>query len=185
MSEHSPAARFDACSHTPQHQQTLGLGATHPVPQHSVQSLRSPLLPGPPQLTWVQVSTLMGMRGWGEGSAQRNLPLGDHFTPAKGSEYGPDRTRKMGSLMSRPRSPAPTQWVLPFALTLPNLPPQSTAPSWGRGGRHSLPSPLISPPSNRGDGTLGPYTGSPGPPTPSLGPVATPGRADVGAPREA
>lgn len=146
------------------------------------------LLPGPPQLTRVQVSLYSdgnGGRGGGGGCAQRNLSPEDQFTPAEGSEYGTDRIREMGSLMSRPTSPAPTQWVLPFALTLPNLPLQSTAPSWGRGGRRSLPSPPISPPSNGGDGTPGPYTGSPGPSTPSLGPVATPGRADVGAPREA
>lgn len=40
-------------------------------------------------------------------------------------------------------------------------------------------------PGNGSDGTPGPRAGGPGPPTASLGPVAAPGRADVGAPREA
>lgn len=52
----SSAARFTACSHTPQHQQTPGLGASHPVPHHSVHSLPRLPLPAPLQLTWVQVS---------------------------------------------------------------------------------------------------------------------------------
>ncbi|XP_059538660.1 coiled-coil domain-containing protein 86-like [Myotis daubentonii] len=40
-------------------------------------------------------------------------------------------------------------------------------------------------PRNGGEGTPGLSIGGPGPPTPSLGPVAAPGRADVGAQREA
>lgn len=40
-------------------------------------------------------------------------------------------------------------------------------------------------PRNGGEGTPGLSIGTLGPPTPSLGPVAAPGRADVGAPREA
>lgn len=88
--------------------------------------------------------------------------------------------------MSSAKSRAPSRWVVPFALALPNLPPQSTAPS--RAPRR----PSVPPPVRRsvlrglgGDGTAGLRAGGPGPPTPSLGPVAAPGRADVGAPREA
>lgn len=92
----------------------------------------------------------------------------------------------MGALMSSAKSPAPTQWVLPFALSRfqtfrPGAPPPPGAAA------AVPPSPVRRSvlPGLRGDGTPGLRASGPGPPTPSLGPVAAPGRADVGAPREA
>lgn len=80
------------------------------------------------------LSTLMGT-GSG-GSAQRNLPPGDRFTPAEGSEYDPDKIREMGSLMPSPNSVGPA--LCPHASKpsapehrpllgprRPSLPPQS------------------------------------------------------------
>lgn len=114
------------------------------------------------------------------------LPPGSPFPLAEGSGYSPAGIRVMGVLMSSVTSPAPTQWVLPFALSrfqtfrpgAPPLPRPAAAVPPSR-----VPWSVL--PRNGGDGTPGPCNGGPGPPTPSLGPVATPGRADVGAPREA
>lgn len=84
----------------------------------------------------------------------------------------------MGALRASPTNPAAVQWVLPFALPLPNLPPRSTASSPGLGGRPCLPDSR----EEEGKGTPGPCTGGPGPPTVSPGPVAAPEQADVGTP---
>lgn len=83
-------------------------------------------------------------------------------------------------MMSSLTNTAQVQWVLPFALPLPNLPPRSTAFCTGLGSRPCLPDPR-----EEGDGTPGPCTGGPRPPTASPRPVAAPKQADVGTPQEA
>lgn len=142
---------------TPQHQETPGPGGhrTSCPPPLSTQ----PEIPKPAGPSAVHLGTgVLSLPRDGSkdgGGAQRNLqvrdpPSGDHFPPAEGWGYGPPGIREMRLLMSNARSPAPTQWVLPFALALPNLPPRSTAPSPGRGGRPSLPGPPVSPPQKWG-----------------------------------
>lgn len=91
----------------------------------------------------------------------------------------------MGALMSGAKSPAPTQWVLPFALRFPTFRSGAPPPPGAAAAVPHSRVPRSVLPANGGDGTPGPRTGGPGPPTPSLGPVAAPRLADVGAPLEA
>lgn len=70
----SSAARFTACSHTPQHQQTPGRGLTSCPPPLSTQPALPPA--GPLHLTWVQVS-LHPDGSKGGGRCSEKLPVRD------------------------------------------------------------------------------------------------------------
>lgn len=155
LSEPSSATSFSACSSTPQHCLTPGLGSGGGL--HILSPATQDRACGPHlcpslcnSLGHRCLFTLMGEQGWEavprQTSQFRSLHPGDHLPPAKGSVQGHSEIHEMGVLRSSAANQVPTQWVLPFALALPNLPLRSTAPSWGRGGRSFLPSPLVRPP---------------------------------------
>lgn len=119
----------------------------------------------------------------GETSQPRTLHPGGHLAPAEGSGQGPAGIRGMGCPAPPARPQLRGSCPLPsrFQTFRPGAPP----PPGAAVAVPPSPVPRSVLPRNGGEGTPGLSIGGPGPPTPSLGPVAAPGRADVGAQREA
>lgn len=94
---------------------------------------------------------LMGEQGWRavlrKTSRPGTLPPGGHSPPRRGLGVRPSQDPRDGGADVQRQEPGPDS-VGPALcpLALPNLPPRSTAPSRGRGGRPSLPGPPVGPP---------------------------------------
>lgn len=112
-------------------------------------------------------------------TSQPNTPPGVVFPGPLDLRRAFAQLREMGALRASPTNPAAVQWVLPFALPLPSLPPRSTASSPGLGGRPCRPDSR----EEEGKGTPGPCTGGPGASHSLPGACRCPGAGGCGHPR--